>query len=141
MRFFVPLETNNGLDSVISPHFGRAPYYAIVDFDGREVKFSIRPSPQLMHEAAGCDAATLIEVSGAEAAIVKGIGRKALMVLESMGIKVYYTEANSLREVIEEIKSGNLKPYIALDACGHKWFGPYHHPGFPGYPPYPPYFF
>ncbi len=134
MRFFVPLEMNNGIDSLVSPHFGRAPYYAIVDVDDENVKYAIRASPQLMHEAVGCDAATLIEVSGAEAVVVKGIGRKALMALESMGVKVYHTNANTLREVIEEIKLGTLRPYTAFNVCGHRCFEPH-------YPGYPPYFF
>jgi len=129
MRFFVPLETNNGIDPLVSPHFGRAPYYAIIDVEGEGVKYAIRVSPQLMHEAVGCEATTLIEVSGAEAAIVKGIGRKALMVLEGMGIKVYCTNANTLREVIEEIRLKALKPYTTLNVCGHECFG------------HPPYFF
>ena len=141
MRFFIPLETSSGLDSLISPHFGRAPYFAVVDFDGRDVRFRIRASPQLMHEAAGCDAGTLIEVSGADAAVVKGIGRKALMMLESMGVKVYYTEANSLREVIEEIKRGSLRPYT-MDMWGRGRCGFGRGYGYSGlyYPYHPPFF-
>jgi predicted Fe-Mo cluster-binding NifX family protein len=31
-------ETNNGLDSITSQHFGRCPYFIFVDLDGIEVK-------------------------------------------------------------------------------------------------------
>jgi predicted Fe-Mo cluster-binding NifX family protein len=37
MRVAVSADNNNGLDSVVSPHFGRCPYYVLVDLNGREV--------------------------------------------------------------------------------------------------------
>jgi predicted Fe-Mo cluster-binding NifX family protein len=36
-RAAIPANDGNGLDSVASPHFGRCPYYVLVDLDGREV--------------------------------------------------------------------------------------------------------
>jgi len=38
MRVAVSADDSNGLGSVVSPHFGRCPYYALVDLDGREVR-------------------------------------------------------------------------------------------------------
>ena len=38
MRIAISGDDQNGLDSVVSPHFGRCPHYILVDVDGDEVK-------------------------------------------------------------------------------------------------------
>ena len=38
MRVAVSADNSNGLDSVLSPHFGRCPCYVLVDLDSHEVK-------------------------------------------------------------------------------------------------------
>ena len=37
MRIAVSADTGGGLDSPVSPHFGRCPYYVLVDLDDRDV--------------------------------------------------------------------------------------------------------
>ena len=34
MRIAISLQTNNGLDSAVAQHFGRCPYFALVEMDG-----------------------------------------------------------------------------------------------------------
>ena len=38
MRVSVSADDNKGLDSVVSPHFGRCPYFVLVDIEGHEVE-------------------------------------------------------------------------------------------------------
>ena len=38
MRIAIPCSNNNGLESEISMHFGRSPYYAFVDVEGNKIK-------------------------------------------------------------------------------------------------------
>ena len=38
MRIAVSAQTNNGLESQVAQHFGRCPYFALVDLEGTEVK-------------------------------------------------------------------------------------------------------
>ena len=38
MRIAVSVETKNELDSAIAQHFGRCPFFALVDMEGKEVK-------------------------------------------------------------------------------------------------------
>ena len=38
MRIAISVETNNGLESVVSHHFGRCPYFVLVNVDDREVQ-------------------------------------------------------------------------------------------------------
>jgi predicted Fe-Mo cluster-binding NifX family protein len=37
MRVAISVDNGKGLDSVVSPHFGRCPYYILIDLDGQEV--------------------------------------------------------------------------------------------------------
>ena len=38
MRIAISTETKNGLDSIVAQHFGRCPFFAIIDMDGTEVQ-------------------------------------------------------------------------------------------------------
>jgi predicted Fe-Mo cluster-binding NifX family protein len=38
MRIAISAQTNNGLDSLIAQHFGRCPYFALVDVEDTEVQ-------------------------------------------------------------------------------------------------------
>jgi predicted Fe-Mo cluster-binding NifX family protein len=38
MRIAISVESNNGLESPVSLHFGRCPYFILVDVEGQEVK-------------------------------------------------------------------------------------------------------
>ena len=37
-RVAISTDDNKGLDSVVSPHFGRCPYYVLVDLEDRQVR-------------------------------------------------------------------------------------------------------
>lgn len=38
MRIAISTGNNLGLDSLVSHHFGKCPYFVVVDVDGQEVK-------------------------------------------------------------------------------------------------------
>ncbi len=150
MKYLVPLENNNELNSIISSHFGRAPYYAIINvtLDG-QYEYKIK-SISTMHGDV-CGAADLIEKSDVDAVIVKGIGPRAISTLKSLGIKIYKTNSNYLKDLINEILNGKLSLLEETDyTCpetyqsmgygyGRRWRRRlyYQYPPQP-YPPYPP---
>ena len=37
MRIAISADSSNGLDSVVSPHFGRCPYFVLVDMEEQDV--------------------------------------------------------------------------------------------------------
>ncbi|MEM2405656.1 MAG: NifB/NifX family molybdenum-iron cluster-binding protein [Candidatus Methanomethylicia archaeon] len=143
MKYLVPIENDNGAKSKVSMHFGRASYYAIVTFNpsSNSVEVNIKSAPDLLHGEV-CDAATLVSRPSVDAIVVKGIGPKAVSILESMGVKVYTTNAQFLSEVIKEIKDGLLTSLKSSSiACRHGEMGnsqcrSFHYP-FPIAPPLP----
>ena len=38
MRIAISADNDNGLDSLVSPHFGRCPYFVLVDVEDREIE-------------------------------------------------------------------------------------------------------
>ena len=118
MRCLVPLENDQGLQSKVSAHFGRAQFYAIVSYEkpGAEAKVEIRSAPSLMH-GGGCGAADIIRSFGVDAVIVKGIGIRAIQVLREIGVKVYKTGSETLDQVIEELRNERIMVIDDREAC------------------------
>ncbi len=109
MKFLVPLSSNDGLNSIVSSHFGRAPYYGvvIVTLDGR-FEFKIKSASTVHGES--CGATDLVEKFDVDAVVVKGIGPRAIAALQSTGVKIYSTNGRTLKDVIDEALNGKLKP-------------------------------
>ena len=108
-KVMVPLESREGLRSRISEHFGRAPYFAVIDLSGGDIKVDFIENPR----SQGYTPGEYAVVSGAEYVVIKGgIGVKALQLLRERGVKVVETSGETLEDVIEELKSGKLREYV-----------------------------
>jgi predicted Fe-Mo cluster-binding NifX family protein len=44
-RLVIPVEDKSGLDAEVSHHFGRAPYFAVIDLDEKGQALSIKTEP------------------------------------------------------------------------------------------------
>ena len=49
--------------------------------------------------------------------IVKGIGVRAIRVLQELGVKIYKTGSETLDQVMREIEGGGLIPFSSDEAC------------------------
>ena len=108
VKVMVPLGSVEGLKSRVSGHFGRAPYFAIIDLSGDDVKVDIIENPRGLGYTPGHYAL----VSGVNAIVVKGgIGTRALQLLSEGGVKVLEASGETLEEVIEDLKLGKLREY------------------------------
>lgn len=47
MRIAISTDNDAGLDSVVSPHFGRCPYYLFIDLEGHQVRDARGSQPLL----------------------------------------------------------------------------------------------
>jgi len=118
MRYLIPLENDLGSHSRISSHFGRSPYYAVVFHDpsSGEIRAEIKSASS---EARGgaCSAGDMVRKFGVDAVIVKGIGVRAIRVLQELGVKIYKTGSETLDQVMREIEGGGLIPFSSDEAC------------------------
>lgn len=101
----LPVISNNGLGSFISPHFGRAPFHLIVDSEGKAL--AVLPGdPAIGGKGLPLEA---MLASGVTTVICPVIGRKAHKRLTEAGIKVLAASARTVGEAIAAFGRGELK--------------------------------
>ncbi len=76
MKICIPTGENNGFDSAVSPHFGRAHSFAIVDDETHEVRF-VQNTGQ--HHGGGMTPAEIISHEGVDVVLCGGLGVKAVL--------------------------------------------------------------
>jgi predicted Fe-Mo cluster-binding NifX family protein len=109
MRIAVSVDDSSGLDSVVSPHFGRCPYYALVDLDGAEVK-SVRmvENPYHAHHRPG-QVPGFIKSQTADVMLAGGMGRRAIGLFQQYGIQAVTGASGTVRHALKQYLSGALQ--------------------------------
>lgn len=109
MRIAVSTDDTNGLDSVVSPHFGRCPYYMLVDLEGREVQqVSAVENPHYGRHAPG-QVPSFIESQGAHVMLTGGMGRRAIAFFQEYGIEAVTGASGTVRHALERYLGGDLR--------------------------------
>ena len=109
MRVAVSADDNNGLDSVVSPHFGRCPYYVLVDLEGQEVKqVNTVANPYYDNHQRG-QVPGFIRSQGAGVMLTGGMGRRALGLFEQYGVEAVTGASGTVRYALERYLGGELR--------------------------------
>ena len=119
MRIVVPTLTPVGLFAKRATHFGKSPFYVIIDIENGEIKdvdFIQNPG----HSGGVCGNAVMnIKNLGADILIVAGIGARPLEGFKKIGIKVYFDNIlPTVGEVIEKFISGEIQEIKTQNICG-----------------------
>ncbi len=122
MRLVIPVNEDNGADSTVCEHFGRTPYFAVIDVleDKGEVRFAIVENPLVEHSPGAVPA--LLKEWGADVIVARGMGMRAKMFFNQLGIEVITGAEGTIKQIVEQLLSGNLesKPYEVKDKLhGH----------------------
>jgi predicted Fe-Mo cluster-binding NifX family protein len=109
MRIAISADNNNGLDSVVSPHFGRCPYFVLVDMDEQAVKIvnAVENPYYASHQPGQVPA--FINSHGANVMLTGGMGRRAIMFFEQFGIQPVTGAAGNVRQSLERYLGGALQ--------------------------------
>ena len=109
MRIAVSADNKNGLDSVVSPHFGRCPHFVLVDLDNHDVN-DVREvdNPYYGHHQPG-QVPALINSLGANVMLTGGMGGRAIMFFEQFGIEGVTGAYGTVRQSVERYLGGQLK--------------------------------
>lgn len=120
MKLAVPSETDAGLESIRSGHFGHAPYITIVEIeDGKVVGASSVKNAD--HDAVGCGGVIDYAMSlGIDAMLTVGMGVPPLTRFNAAGIKVY-SERNTpmVGDAVQVFLMGLCPEMRIEDACRH----------------------
>jgi predicted Fe-Mo cluster-binding NifX family protein len=109
MRIAVSADNKQGLDSIVSPHFGRCPHYILVDVEGHEVTgVQEVDSPFYGHHQPG-QVPGFIHSLGANVMLAGGMGGRAIMFFEQFGIEGVTGAYGTVRQSVERYLGGQLR--------------------------------
>jgi predicted Fe-Mo cluster-binding NifX family protein len=119
MQIAISLQEDEGLESSVSPIFGRCPFFMFVDVDNGH--FEIRTNPaQSAAGGAGIQAAQMIAGNHVNAVISGKLGPKAYDVLASAGIAVYTFSGGSVEEALKAFRRGQLPAHEPAGSVGRE---------------------
>ena len=73
-----------------------------------------------VHEHGQCNPIQPLKAKGVEKVVVSGMGARALMNLQSMGIRVYRTlESQSISDIINSLENTQLEELTIENSCNH----------------------
>jgi predicted Fe-Mo cluster-binding NifX family protein len=117
-RIVIPTEDKSGLDGHLAQHFGRAPYYTIVDLDDNNRNIGIKTEVN-KGEHVGGTGHPHEHLLGLKPNIfvVHGMGPGCLSSLQEAGINVLQATGTTVKEIVENFKEGKLNTLAG--ACEH----------------------
>jgi predicted Fe-Mo cluster-binding NifX family protein len=118
VRIVVPTVDKSGLNAQLAEHFGRAPYFAVVDLDENGEVSGVRTVSNVgEHFGGGGQTHDRILELQPNAIIVYGMGPRGLSGFQNAGVAVLMANANTVREVIAAYKDDKLQELT--EGCHH----------------------
>lgn len=117
MNICIPVEADEGLDSLVCAHFGSAPAFMVVDTDTENCRAITNGNQH--HGHGMCMPLQSLQSERIDGMVVGGIGMGALNKFDAAGIRVYLTEHETVGEVVAAFRAGSLKLMPPGMACAH----------------------
>jgi predicted Fe-Mo cluster-binding NifX family protein len=110
MKIAVATDDERGLEAVLSQHFGRCPYYVVVDVHDKEIKeVKAVQNPFYGSHGQPGEVPTFIKSLGAQAIIAGGMGPRAIGFFEQFGIQAVTGVSGMVKEVIRAFVDGEIE--------------------------------
>jgi len=116
MRIAVPSADDSGLDAPLFDHFGRAPFYVIVDTDTGSVE-SIQNRSK--HMGGTKMPPTFVAEHDVDAALAGHIGRRGIVLFGDQDIDVYRAEEGTVADAVDRLEAGALDQLGPEDGHAH----------------------
>ncbi|MFZ5828958.1 MAG: NifB/NifX family molybdenum-iron cluster-binding protein [Planctomycetota bacterium] len=107
------------LDSPLDPRFGRARHFVLFDTESETLHTHDNQQNLSAAQGAGIQAAQTVVCLGASALLTGHVGPKAFAVLRAGNVAVYVGLGGTIRDAIEQWRSGTLVPAEDADVDGH----------------------
>jgi predicted Fe-Mo cluster-binding NifX family protein len=106
VRLVVPVSDKKGVDSQISQHFGRTPYFAVIDLDenGQIIKQSTVSSSGEHF----CEGINFLLNLKPDFMIAQGMGQRVIQNFQNARIAILGTSANVVKDAIQQYNRGEL---------------------------------
>ncbi len=118
VRIAIPVEDANGLNARLSQHFGRAPYFAVVELGENGKVLNLQTVPNKSEHFGGMGKPPEILMSlRPNAVITYGMGFRALNMFQSANIAILQTNKDFVKDVIEAYNKDELVELT--EGCHH----------------------
>ena len=117
-RIAIPVENEAGLEAHIAEHFGRAPFFAIVDLDEKGKVASVKTETNTgeHHGGTGHPHENLLALKP-NVIVACGMGPGGLASFQNAGVDVLKATATTVKETVAQFKSGKLEKLTG--GCEH----------------------
>jgi predicted Fe-Mo cluster-binding NifX family protein len=122
MRIAVSADGKNGLDSVVSPHFGRCAHFILLDLEDRDVSGVREVDNPFYGQHQPGQVPDFISSLGADVMLTGGMGGRAIMFFQQYGIEGVTGAYGTVRQSVERYLGGQLKgaaPCKESESHGH----------------------
>jgi predicted Fe-Mo cluster-binding NifX family protein len=113
-------EDNQGLDGQISQHFGRCPYYLLVEVEGSEIKKTDAVDNPYYDDHIPGMVPKFINEQGVNVMVAGGMGPRAIDMFSNFGIEVVTGAVGNTGNVLQAYLKGEIS---GVEPCKHD------HPG------------
>ena len=114
MKIVIPTKDKNGLSGKTGEHFGRCETYTFLDENGKVLEIIDNTSA---HMGGSGLPPELMKKHGANILLCNGLGLKAIDLCKQLGIDVYVSQAETVKELFERWKNDKIKKAGVEDAC------------------------
>lgn len=119
-KICIPTMEKNGLNSNISLHFGKTPYFAFLKEKNGEIEDISFVESMGKHIGGSLTPAEIILNSDANILICGNLGSKAVNMLQQNNVKVFSGANGSIKEIFEQWKNGKLVMADENNSCSEQ---------------------
>ncbi len=121
MRIAIPSETDAGLESMRSGHFGHAAYFTLVTFDDGMNVTGVESVQNVDHDTQGCGGVIDHVIGlGVDGILTAGMGMPPFTRFTNAGITVYQDQTcPQVGDVVELFAAGKVSAMDPGNACRH----------------------
>jgi predicted Fe-Mo cluster-binding NifX family protein len=110
VKLIVPTENQEGINAPLAEHFGRSPYFTIIELDNKGEVANVNTVKNVSEHVGGTGSPhDYITELHPKALIVYGMGPRGIMAFQSAGIEVLKASGSTVKEVVEAYKQGKLE--------------------------------
>jgi predicted Fe-Mo cluster-binding NifX family protein len=109
MRIVVSADNRDGLDSVVSPHFGRCPCFVVVDVQAHQLLEVLEVDNPYHGNHRPGQVPAFINSLGADVMLTGGMGGRAIMFFQQFGIEGVTGAYGTVRQSLERHLGGQLQ--------------------------------
>lgn len=117
-RIVIPVLDESGLNARLSEHFGRAPYFAVIDLDENGIILNLRTESNVSEHFGGTGRPPdRILQFQPNALITYGMGSRALSIFQDACVAVLRANGNTVKEVVTAYTKNELVELT--EGCQH----------------------